>query len=74
MFSNYPDVLNIEQLQEALGVGRSTAYQLVNTEQIKSLRIGNLIRIPKVYLLDYVFNGCYNMSTVISSPSQEVKQ
>jgi len=47
MFSDFPDVLNIEQLQEALGIGRSTAYQLIHNGDIQYLKIGRSIRIPK---------------------------
>lgn len=30
MFNNYPDVVNIKQLREMLGVGITKAYTLVN--------------------------------------------
>ena len=69
MFSGYPDVLNIEQLQSALNIGRSTAYQIIKDNSLKSMRIGNNIRIPKKYLLEYVYNECYNKGTAIDSPS-----
>lgn len=39
MFSNYPDVVSIEQLQEMLDVGRNTAYRLINEKKIKSINI-----------------------------------
>ena len=68
MFANYPDVLNIEQLQDALSIGRNTAYQLIKTEQIKSIRIGKSIRIPKKYLMDFVMPECYNINTAIGLP------
>lgn len=55
MFNSYPDLLNVEQLQNALGVSKKTAYKLIKTQQIKSMRIGKTIRIPKKYLMDYVF-------------------
>ena len=31
MFNNYPDVVNIKQLREMLGVGITKAYTLVNS-------------------------------------------
>ena len=69
MFSAYPDILTIEELEDALQIGRSTAYRLIKNEQIKSLRIGKIIRIPKKYLMDYVQCQCYNNDMVIDSPS-----
>ena len=60
LFNDYPDLLSIGELQEALGVGRSTAYRLINDERIKHLRIGKSIKIPKIYILDFVLNSCYH--------------
>lgn len=34
MFSKYPDVLNVEDIQSAMGVGRTTAYRLINNGDI----------------------------------------
>lgn len=54
MFSGYPDVVNIEQLQEMLDIGRNKAYELVNNGNIKSIRIGKVYKIPKIYIVDYI--------------------
>ena len=59
LFTEYPDLLSIEQMQEAMGIGRSMAYRLISQEKIKHLRIGKTIRIPKICMLDYVLNSCY---------------
>lgn len=39
MFNNYPDVVNIKQLREMLGVGITKAYTLVNDNIIPSKKI-----------------------------------
>lgn len=64
-FATYPDVLSVEQLQCALGIGRSTAYKMIRNKDIPSIRIGNIIKIPKQALINYVSafeneNLCYN--------------
>lgn len=62
-FENYPDVLTMEQLQNALNVGRSTAYALVRTGEIRSFRIGTAIRVPKESINSYIQSSltpCYN--------------
>ena len=42
-----PLVLRIEDLTTILGVGRNTAYALVRSGQIKSIRIGRQLRITR---------------------------
>lgn len=36
-----------------LGIGRNTAYELIRSGQIRSVRIGRQIRIPREALLDF---------------------
>lgn len=42
-----PLVLRVEDLIPVLGIGRNTAYELVRSGQIRSLRIGQQYRIPR---------------------------
>lgn len=42
-----PLILTIEDLMEILHIGRNTAYSLVRTRQIRSIRIGNKIRVER---------------------------
>ena len=42
-----PLVLRVEDLSRALGIGRNTAYELVRSGQIRSIRIGRQLRIPR---------------------------
>lgn len=60
MFLDYPDVLTITDLCRALSIGHNAAYKLVNTGAIKCIRVGRSIRIPKVYLIDYLRENWYN--------------
>lgn len=48
MLENYPDVLKVEDIAEILRVGRNTSYNLINSQAIKSIKIGRNIRIPKI--------------------------
>lgn len=59
-FQDFPDILDMQQLQNALGIGRNTAYKLIKNNEIKHIRIGRAIKIPKRYLLDYIAEPCYN--------------
>lgn len=53
----------MEQLQGALGVGRSSAYKMIAKGEIRYFRIGTAIKIPKVALISYVEENlemCYD--------------
>lgn len=53
-FDELPLTLRVEDLMPALGIGRNTAYELVRSGQIKSIRIGRKIRIPKAEVLAFL--------------------
>ena len=50
MLENYNDVLRIKDIMDILEIGRNSAYKLISNGNIKSLRIGRNIRIPKIYV------------------------
>ena len=68
IFNEYPDILTIPDVQQALGIGRSMAYRLVKVGKIKHLRVGASYRIPKCFLLDYIQSECYNGSVAVGYP------
>lgn len=49
-----PIVLTVDQVAEVLCIGKNTAYDLVRSGEIKSVRVGRQIRIPKSALLEYL--------------------
>lgn len=46
-FDNLPDVLLVKDLQTFLRISKGSAYRLVNSGQIGSIRIGRNFKIPK---------------------------
>ncbi|MBS6317096.1 MAG: helix-turn-helix domain-containing protein [Firmicutes bacterium] len=46
--------LRVEDLMPLLGIGRNTAYELIRSGQIRSVRIGRQIRIPRDALLEFL--------------------
>ena len=46
--------LRVEDLMPLLGIGRNTAYELIRSGQIRSVRIGRQIRIPREALLEFL--------------------
>ena len=53
-FDDLSLTLRVEDLMPILGIGRNTAYELVRSRQIRSIRIGRQIRIPKDAVLEYL--------------------
>ncbi len=54
MLREYPDVMNIEQMSQALGVSTKTGYGLLKNGKVACLKVGRAYRIPKVHLLTYM--------------------
>ncbi len=54
MFREYPDILTIPQVAEAMGIGLKAAYALVNDNKLGAIRIGKNIKVPKRMLEEYV--------------------
>ena len=46
--------LRVEDLMPILGIGRNTAYELIRSGQIRSVRIGRQIRVPREALLEFL--------------------
>ena len=57
MFTEYPDIVTVEQLQQMLKTGRNTAYKLLKDNKIKSIRIGKIHKIPKHNVIEYLHKG-----------------
>lgn len=53
-FGELPLTLRMEELMLILSIGRNTAYGLVSSGQIRSIKVGKQIRIPKQALIDYL--------------------
>lgn len=53
-FDELPLTLRVEELMPILGIGRNTAYELVCSRKIRSIRIGKQLRIPKDALIKYL--------------------
>ena len=53
-FDDLPLTLRVEELMPILGVGRNTAYELVRSGQIRSIRIGRQLRVPKDAVLNFL--------------------
>ena len=53
-FDDLPLTLRVEELMPILGIGRNTAYELIRSGQIRSIRVGRQLRVPKDAVLDFL--------------------
>ena len=51
-----PLALRVEDLMPVLAIGRNTAYELVRNGQIRSIKIGKQLRIPRDAVVEFL-NG-----------------
>ena len=58
MLKEYPDVMNVEQMCEILGVSTKTGYRILREGKICCLKIGRAYRIPKAHLFTFHCIGC----------------
>lgn len=61
MLNGYRDVLTVSELAEALGIGKTSAYRLINDGTIGCRRVGRKILIPKVCVTDYLNSARYSV-------------
>ena len=49
-----PLALRVEDLMPILGIGRNTAYELVRSGQIRSIKIRRQIRVPRDAVVEFL--------------------
>lgn len=54
MLDNCNDVLTVKELKEVLRIGFNKVYELIKNGDIKSIRVGNKIIVPKTAVLEYL--------------------
>lgn len=55
MFTEYPDVLNIEQFCEMIGgVSLKTGYMILQRGEVDYLKTGRAYKIPKINVMKYL--------------------
>jgi len=48
------EIMTVEELMEMLQIGKSTAYQLLASGEIRAFRIGRKWEIPKKAVYEYI--------------------
>ena len=55
ILKDYNDILLPQDLQKILHTGRNTIYSYLLEGRIRSIKIGGKYRIPKLYLLEFMY-------------------
>jgi len=57
MFETTKDVWSVQDLQRNLGIGRNTAYELVNTGMVHSVKVDAKFLVPKKSVIDFLLQN-----------------
>ncbi|MDD4575126.1 MAG: helix-turn-helix domain-containing protein [Bacteroidales bacterium] len=57
IFANYPDVVDIKDLQRMLNIGRNLAYSIIQNGEIRFRRVGKTYKILKKDIISYLENS-----------------
>lgn len=54
MFEQYPDILTVEEVCEALRMGYNAVYEILNNGKLKAFKNGRVWRIPRDSLKEFI--------------------
>lgn len=54
MFSEYDDILSVEEAKELLKIGHNQIYKLLNTGKLKGYKCGRVWKIPKEAITRFI--------------------
>lgn len=54
MFAEYPEIVTPNDIKEMLNISKRHVYRLLADGEIKGRKLGNMYRIPKVNVINYV--------------------
>jgi excisionase family DNA binding protein len=67
MLELLPDVLTIDQVAKILQVSENAVRGMIKSSDLKAIKVGRCIRIPKKFLIEFLNTPMYN-SNVQASP------
>lgn len=58
-------IMEIDGLCEMLGIGKNTAYQLLNDQEIDAFKVGTVWKIPKKSVEEFIERKCTERKRVM---------
>jgi predicted DNA-binding transcriptional regulator AlpA len=59
-FDDYPEFLNVSDIQTLLGIGRKQAYELVHSGRFHVINVGKRIKVSKNVFIRWIEGGSSN--------------
>ena len=53
-FDSMPLVMEVQDIADTLRIGRNRAYQLVNSGEIKAIKVGNHYRVSRESFINFI--------------------
>lgn len=54
MLENFEDVMTVDEVCEAIRIGKNNLYRLLENKQLRGYRNGRVWRIPKEAVIEYI--------------------
>lgn len=72
-----PDILTVMEAAEVSRIGRTMMYRFIRSGQIRCVKIGKKILIPRIYLQEFIANHvekCYTNIQMVRTPAPVAKE
>lgn len=57
VFSEYDDIVSIDDIMKMLHIGRSNVYKLLRNKEIKHIRVGVKYIVPKANVIEFIMGN-----------------
>lgn len=54
MFTEYDEILSIEDVMEILHIGKNSVYSLLKRNEIRNIRVGKRYIVPKQSVINFI--------------------
>lgn len=54
MFTEYDEILSIEDVMEILHIGKNSVYSLLKSNEIRNIRVGKRYIVPKQSVINFI--------------------
>ncbi len=54
MFTEYDEILSIENVMEILHIGKNSVYSLLKSNEIRNIRVGKRYIVPKQSVINFI--------------------
>lgn len=54
MFTEYDEILSIEDVMEILHIGKNSVYSLLKSNEIRNIRVGKRYIVPKQSVISFI--------------------